>query len=270
MNTLGSANRAHDAITSYTSKGPTLIDHVVKPDLVAPGNLIISLYRPWETLSQLYSSNEIPTNLYQWNGNSSASGTYFMLSGTSMAAPMVSGAAALLLQQSPYMTPDQVKARLMKTAYKSLIPYNTVTVPPTGAVYNEQADIFTVGAGLLDIQAALSNTSLAPWNTGSALSPTAAQDTAGNTVMLPGSSAVWGQSVMWGTSVVWGSTVFDGTDASGESVLWGDSAPWGSSSIQGSSVLWGDSVLWGSSVLWGDSVLWGSSTAAGDPASPAN
>ncbi len=267
MNTLGSANRAHDVITSYTSKGPTLLDHVIKPDLVAPGNLIISLYSPGETLSQLYSSNEIPTSLYQWNGNSSASGTYFILSGTSMAAPMVSGAAALLLQRSPYLTPDQVKARLMKTAYKSLIPYNTVTVPSTGAVYNEQADIFTVGAGLLDIQAALSDTSLAPSNTGSALSPAAAQDAAGNTVMVPGSSAVWGQSVLWGTSVVWGSTVLDGTDASGEAVLWGDSAPWGSNSVQGSSVLWGDSVLWGSSVLWGDSVLWGSTAAAGDPAS---
>ena len=74
---------------------------------------------------------------------------------------MVSGAAALLLQQTPTLTPDQVKARLMQSAYKNLVPYSRVTDPVTGQIYNDQADIFTVGAGYLDIQAALSDTSLA-------------------------------------------------------------------------------------------------------------
>ena len=101
-----------------------------------------------------------------------ASGTYFILSGTSMSTAVVSGAAAILLQQNPNLTPDQIKARLMKTAYKDLIPYSTVTDPSTHAVYNEEADILTVGAGLLDIQAALGNTDLAPAQAGSALSPT--------------------------------------------------------------------------------------------------
>jgi subtilisin family serine protease len=43
---------------------------------------------------------------------------YMRLSGTSMASPVVSGVAALLIQQTPSITPDQVKARLMKTAWK--------------------------------------------------------------------------------------------------------------------------------------------------------
>ena len=43
MNTVGSANRSDDKIATYSSKGPTAVDHIVKPDLVAPGNAVISL-----------------------------------------------------------------------------------------------------------------------------------------------------------------------------------------------------------------------------------
>jgi len=247
MKTTGTSNRADDQIASYSSKGPTLYDHVVKPDLVAPGNRIISLYTAGLTMNQLYPGNEIPTSLYQTNGNSTASDTYYVLSGTSMAAPVVSGAAALLLQKSPNLTPDQVKARLMKTAYKNVVTYSTATDPVTGQTYNSQADIFTVGAGYLDIQAALASTDLATAKAGSALSPTVTKDKSGNIVLLNGSSVIWGNSVMWGNSVVWGTSVLWGTNVSGQSVLWGSSVCWGTSSVQGYSVLWGTSVVWGTS-----------------------
>ena len=75
-----------------------------------------------------------------------------------MATPVVSGAAALLLQQNPNMTPDQVKARLMKSASKTFPASTSYTDPTTGITYNEQYDIFTVGAGYLDVYAALMNT----------------------------------------------------------------------------------------------------------------
>src|SRR5712691_2699138 len=38
MKTQGSPLRSNSLIASYSSKGPTLLDHVVKPDIVAPGN----------------------------------------------------------------------------------------------------------------------------------------------------------------------------------------------------------------------------------------
>jgi serine protease AprX len=252
MKTMGTPQRSDDLIASYSSKGPTLYDHVVKPDLVAPGNQVVSLATPanydsgvglWDN----YASTHILSTYYDpaaWPGLDT---WYYRISGTSMATPVVSGAAAILLQQHPTLTPDQVKARLLKTAYKTFPRYSTATDPVTGATYNSQYDIFTVGAGYLDIQAALSNTDLAPTTTGSALSPTVTKDKSGNIVLVNGTGVIWGGSVMWGTSVVWGGSVLWGTNSSGQSVLWGGSVCWGTNSMQGYSVLWGTGVVWGTS-----------------------
>jgi serine protease AprX len=257
MNTKSTAARNDDVIASYSSKGPALFDQVIKPDLVAPGNRIISIYSPSEALRQEYPSNIIPKSLYETKTGAAASDSYFILSGTSMAAPMVSGAAALMLQQSPSLTPDQVKARLMKTAFKNLQQYSTATDPDSGITYYDQADIFTVGAGYLDIQAALADTNLAPATAGSAMSPTATADSSGNIVLVPnGSSVLGGDSALWGSSVIWGSSALSGNSFNGRSVLWG------SSSLEGESVLWGGSTVGNESVLWGASVLWGNSTLA--------
>jgi serine protease AprX len=82
-----------------------------------------------------------------------------------MAAPMVAGAAALLAQKfGPTITPDSIKAKLMKSATKSF---------PTRTTIGDQViqyDMFTVGAGYLDVMAALNNPDSAPAGK-SALSP---------------------------------------------------------------------------------------------------
>ena len=80
-----------------------------------------------------------------------------------MATGVVSGMVADLLQARSLMTPDQVKARLMKTATKFAPGFSTATDPITGVTYTEEYDLFTVGAGYLDIPAALANTA-APAN----------------------------------------------------------------------------------------------------------
>ena len=77
-------------------------------------------------------------------------GSYFKMSGTSVAAPIVSGAVALLLQDEPKLTPDQVKYRLMATANKNWGGYS-----PDKA-----------GAGYLDIYAAIYGTTTQNANTG--------------------------------------------------------------------------------------------------------
>jgi len=253
MKPMNTATRADDLIASYSSKGPTLLDHIVKPDIVAPGNMTKSvLASSTATLVKSYPGNIVALGSYSKSNKGHSS--YFTLSGTSMATPVVTGAVALLLQRSPSLTPDQVKARLMKSAYKTFPRESTATDPTTGKTYTSQYDIFTIGAGYLDIQAALSNTDLAPATVGSAMSPAAAVDPSGNVYLLTNSPEIWGGSV-WATSVVWGTAVFGTTDLSGQSVLWGSSAPWGSGSDTGYSVIWGTSVVWGTSTASGTEAI---------------
>jgi serine protease AprX len=260
MKTMGTATRADDLITTYSSKGPTMVDQIIKPDIVAPGNLVISdLASTTATLYVNYPQNQLPVSYYETNSNQNASSNYYILSGTSMATPMVSGAAALLLQQNPLLTPDQVKARLMKTAYKVFPSSSSYSDPSTGITYVDYYDIFTIGAGYLDVWAALSNTDLAPSSAGSALSPTAVFNSTTNQVyMTSASSVIWGRSSTWSTSVVWGTSVIWGTTTTGQSVLWGAStAVWNNSLSSGFSVLWGSHALWGHSSTTADSVLTG-------------
>jgi len=255
MNTKGTPDRGDDVVASYSSKGPSAIDHIVKPDLVAPGNRIVSLQQSGGSLIKANPGNRPLVTYYQTGTSGSLSDRYYVLSGTSMAAPMVSGAVALLLQSNPALTPDQVKAQLMRTAYKNLPPYTTVV--DGGQTFVIQSDIFTVGAGYLDVQATLSSSELAPATSGVAMSPTAYFDaTSGNVYIVGSSGALWGSAALWGAGAVWGSNQF--TDS--QSALWSNGALWGSAALWGSSALWGASGTTGFSALWGAGALWGSNT----------
>jgi serine protease AprX len=243
MKTMGTSSRGDDQIASYSSKGPTLMDHFVKPDLVAPGNRIISLLASNGSLVNSFIQNSIALSYYQATGSSALSTDYFRLSGTSMATPMVSGAAALLLQKQPSLTPDQLKARLMKTASKTFPATSTAVDPDTGVTYTSQYDIFTIGAGYLDIWAALNNTDLA---TKPAFSPSVRFDSSSGSVsVITDQSAVWGSTAVWGTGAVWGTNVF----LNGTSAVWGTGAVWGSSTTQGFSAVWGTGAVWGTTSL---------------------
>ena len=157
MKTVDTASRADDLIASYSSKGPTLFDHIVKPDIVAPGNRIISLAASKSLVSSNANTNRILCSYYQTTSSKSYSGDYYRLSGTSMAAPMVAGAAAVMLQKDWTLSPDTIKARLMRTASKSFPAFSTATDPSTNTKYTSQYDVFTVGAGYLDLRAALND-----------------------------------------------------------------------------------------------------------------
>jgi serine protease AprX len=94
--------RFDDVAASFSATGPTA-DGFSKPDLLAPGRRIVSLLPAATTLGR-----QAPA------ANVVAPGLAFM-SGTSFAAPQVAGAAAVLLEQHPGWTPDQVKWVLTRT-----------------------------------------------------------------------------------------------------------------------------------------------------------
>jgi minor extracellular serine protease Vpr len=111
-------------IANFSSEGPTK-DFYFKPDLIAPG----------VNISSTVSGNKTES----W-------------SGTSMAAPFVSGAAALLLQSNPNLSPAEVKALLMNSAV-------VLTNPDSGKPFSPLLQ----GAGRINIyNAVLSNVVITP------------------------------------------------------------------------------------------------------------
>ena len=94
-------------VPQWSAWGSTL-DGFAKPELSAPGR---SLVAPVPAASTL--AGEKPNQVLK-----GPEGTYMQLSGTSLAAPIVSGIAADLLALHPGLTPDQVKGALMLTARK--------------------------------------------------------------------------------------------------------------------------------------------------------
>ena len=98
----GTADYGDDTITSWSSRGTTQ-DGYAKPELYAPGRHIVSVLSPGSVLAR-----EMPEGVVGEH--------YFQLSGTSMSAAVVSGAAALVIQEHPDWTPGQVKAALIDGA----------------------------------------------------------------------------------------------------------------------------------------------------------
>src|SRR6185436_2340183 len=99
--------RSDDTLALYSSRGPTRYDLVMKPDLSAPGSHIVSA-----EAGDSYLLTSHPERHVTGNGPNA----YIQLSGTSMAAAVVSGAAALILEQRSSMTPWDVKTVMQLTS----------------------------------------------------------------------------------------------------------------------------------------------------------
>lgn len=130
-NTLEILLTTYNQLASFSSLGPATGTNAVKPELVATGTNVYMAVESYDPLGDLYSANR-----------------YGAFDGTSFATPIVSGAAALVLQAHPNFNPIQVKSALVNTAAQS------VTQDDSG----NPVSVREIGAGLLDTAAAIQQT----------------------------------------------------------------------------------------------------------------
>jgi serine protease AprX len=303
LNTWGTDTPADDSIATYSSRGPTRFELGLKPDVVAPGNKIVSLRAPGSYLVSQYP------DLHVAGGGNNG---YMKMSGTSMAAGMVSGGAALLLEGGT-LTARQIKLALQLSAgfmaepgllraglgrvnlYSARRVNNTVTgltgvIPPVTIAGRKvtPGGLMTMGGrplldgllaplgtrtiGVLELFANWFDLSFIP----------------ARLAALQGSQIVWGdqslvqqivwgdnslvgQQIVWGDLTPWGQQIVWGDHSLGQQIVWGDNSlgqqiVWGDQSLS-QQIVWGDHTL-GQQIVWGDQTLgqqivWGDHTSYG-------
>ena len=96
--------QSDDRVAEFSARGSSRArKNRIKPDLVAPGVDIVSLRAPGSMLDRNEPESRVGSK-------------YFRMTGTSMAAPLIAGAAAQLLQNRKSLTPRQLKSLLMRHA----------------------------------------------------------------------------------------------------------------------------------------------------------
>jgi serine protease AprX len=256
--TMGTVSRDDDTMADFSSSGPTFLDYAAKPDLVAPGTGTVSLASA--------GSKFVITRPSSLVKGSNGLQTYLSLSGTSMAAPVVSGTVALMLQANPNLTPNLIKAILQYTAQ----PY------PGYSPLRQ-------GAGFLNTLGAVQLARL--YASGQSLSTTQINSKWSHAIiwgnhrlshgLIKPTANAWKNGVVWGvakTLATDGDNIVWGTATDGDNIVWGtdcggadcDNIVWGTA--DGDNIVWGtatdgDNIVWGTATD-GDNIVWGTSTGA--------
>jgi serine protease AprX len=250
IDTHGTPQRSDDTLAAYSSKGPTRYDLVIKPDLAAPGSHIVSAEAVDGYLSRTYPQRHVA---------GAGPNAYFQLSGTSMSAGVVSGAAALLLEERPDLAPRTTRAVLQVTS--TFLP---------------AAGLLGAGAGSVNVLAAAEmgrgQNGEITLIAGEKILPSGLLFALRSDGVLTGQSIVWGaganpvkdSSIVWGASIVWGCSIVWGASSnlvapttSIQSIVWGAASP-----VTANSIVWGCSIVWGAADPTPSSIVWGAAAPA--------
>ena len=255
FSTNGSYSVADDTVAPFSSSGPTAVDFAAKPDLCAPGVGVVSTAGPGSTLFQ---SGLITTPSWLIPGTVASSYAYLpyeSLTGSSMSAPFVSGAVALMLQANPNLTPNLIKG---------ILEFTAISKPGVSPLRQ--------GAGFMNVSHAV------------ALAELASHPSSVKRVPMP---ATWAKHILWGNYLLSGGVLDPRANAWKLGVEWGwaktkaddgDNIVWGTMN-DGDNIVWGtahdgDNIVWGTAddgdnIVWGtaddgDNIVWGTDCGGAD------
>ncbi len=218
-----------DTLASFSSSGPTQ-EAFVKPEIVAPGGHIRGLMEGNHKLAKKYP--------HFHDGDA-----YYTMSGTSQATAVVSGAVALMLEAEPWLTPDQVKCKLLDTAR-----------PARDASGNRAYSAFQQGAGMIDVHAAVNGKRYDCANTGLDINADfhgkqhyrgpAGMDADGNFTIDGASSETWNGTYELSDGYLWSNDSL-GSDGLpwNDARLWSDGIPWNDGKLQSDGIPWNDIAI---------------------------
>lgn len=223
-----------DRLASFSSAGPTH-EGFIKPDVVAPGGHIVSSM-PFDS----YLSLTHPDSMMDTERN-------FAMSGTSQAAAIVSGIVALMLDNDPTLTPDDVKCRLMASA--------RLAVDPEG---EPAYSIFQQGAGLVNAFDAVNSSATQCANQGLNI----AQDLSGEQhfggranqsedgeyyLMDDDGGRLEGDGFVWSRAYAWS-----------QGFVWSRAYTWSQGFVWSRAYTWSQAYAWSRSVPWEEGAVFSS------------
>ncbi len=230
-------------LTTFSSTGPTY-EGFVKPEVLAPGGHVIGTMP-----NNANQTTTLTSEIFGNSANTAMPYTLFPLSGTSQAAAVTSGAVALLLQQNPSLTPDQVKCKLMASASPAVNPSNHLAY-----------SVFQQGAGMINVQAATTTSALNCANQGLNIAADLAgtmhfggaanQDANGNFyIMNMQSSTPFAKDPSDGYS-------WSGAVPSTNGYAWSQAYTWTKSYTWSQAYTWTKSYTWSASTVWSQAYTW--------------
>ena len=256
--TVGATNsqcttrRPDDTIAKFSSRGPTAIDGLLKPDLVAPGVGIVAA----QPMGPDFINDNYPV---QYELRDGTDDHYMVLNGTSMSAPMVSGTLALMFEANPGITPNMAKAVLMYTAEKMTDPsileqgsglLNAEAAVRMALALREGQKLLDVGQFQLDADG--------PQQARGMLEPVTY---IGNEKVYWGASFIYGRSVVWGLGSILADNILWGNGRIwSDTILWTHGEPWYDELMATKTPVFGNTILWThgglGGLVWSDTILW--------------
>lgn len=294
--TNNTVRRTDDRLAPYSSRGPSWYDGIAKPDVLAPGQGLVSNDAAGSTLETDYPSLVVKP----------ATTRYLKLSGSSMATGVVSGLVAALIEANEYgayqrwQTAQDLLRRPQRTSYtpppaltsnaiKAMLEYSATPLrDAAGQVYGplEQGSGLVNGLGAIELAYFADTTKPAGhyWMTYDVPASTTfggidepwSQRVTWGTRFLRGSSVVEVNQPAWASYIVWGTGELDKVVTGAafrdveDNIVWGtamveDNIVWGTSVPLSTSIVWAgnagveDNIVWGTSVVWDDNIVWGTS-----------